>query len=186
MNELARRRLVFLVPAGIAVAGGVGFWSMLQGLRTGSYDPRNSGSPQIGRAAPRTGLPPIAGWARPGIPSERFASGPLVVNLFASWCVPCLIEHPQMTELARAGTPLVGINYKDKPEDARAWLTRHGDPYPAIGADQDGRAGIEWGITGVPETFVLDRAGIVRWRFQGPVTREVLADQLRPLLRSLG
>lgn len=187
MDDILRRRLLYLVPAGIAFAGGAGFWAMLQGLRTGSYDPRAPGSPQLGRPAPAVSLPPIPDWNRPGLDAARLSAPPrpVVVNVFASWCVPCLVEHPQMTELARAGAALVGINYKDKAEEARTWLTRHGDPYAAIGFDLDGRAGIEWGITGVPETFVVDKGGIVRWRFQGPVTREVLRDALNPLLRSL-
>jgi cytochrome c biogenesis protein CcmG/thiol:disulfide interchange protein DsbE len=99
--------------------------------------------------------------------------------------VPCLAEHPYVTQLARAGVPVVALNYKDKPEDATAWLAKHGDPYRFIAADRDGRVGIDYGVYGVPETFVIDRQGVIRFKQIGPITPEVLRDTLLPLVKRL-
>ena len=110
-----------------------------------------------------------------------------MLNVWASWCVPCLAEHPYVTQLARtpARVQVIGLNYKDKPADAQAWLQKHGDPYSSIVADRDGRVGIDYGVYGVPETFVIDRAGVIRHKQIGPITPEVLRDKLLPLLKEL-
>lgn len=184
---LRRRRLLLLVPAGVAAAAGLGFYEMLRGLRTGSYDPRGVPSALIGRPPPGFALPPVEGVA--DIPALTAADlspplpGPVLVNFWASWCVPCIIEHPQLMRLSRDGVPLFGVNYKDKASDARAFLQRHGNPFARLGADEPGRVAIDWGVYGVPETYLLDRQGIVRWRWPGPITPEVLREDLRPLLR---
>ncbi len=126
----------------------------------------------IDRAAPAMNLPPLLA-DRPGLDAQSLATGrPVVVNLFASWCAPCRVEHPAFMAMAAAGIDVVGINYKDRPEDATRWLQQLGNPYRAIGADRDGRAGIDWGITGVPETFILDGNGRVRFRHVGPLMPE--------------
>ncbi len=93
---------------------------------------------------------------------------PVVVNFWASWCVPCIVEHPQLMRLKRDGVPVFGINYKDKPADAAAFLARHGDPFARLGRDEPGRVAIDWGVYGVPETYLIDRQGIIRWRYAGP------------------
>lgn len=112
---------------------------------------------------------------------------PFVVNFFASWCVPCRIEHPLLMRLAEQNhLPLYGIAYKDKPEDSSRLLATFGDPYRRIGVDRDGHVGLDFGVYGVPETYVIDRAGVIRRRFVGPLTAEVVDKELLPLLKQLG
>jgi cytochrome c biogenesis protein CcmG/thiol:disulfide interchange protein DsbE len=149
-------------------------------------DPQALPSALIDRPAPAIDLPPLPG-REDGLASADFAGRVAVVNFFASWCVPCLAEHPILTRLAREdGISLYGVNYKDPPQDALAWLARHGDPFLAIGADRDNRAGIEWGVYGVPETFVVDRQGRVRFRHAGPLTPDLVDGTLLPLIAELG
>ena len=136
----------------------------------------------IGREAPvlpETSLP-----GTPLLTAAGLRTGEVtVVNFWASWCVPCTIEHPQLMQLARDGVPVYGVSYKDKAPEARAFLERRGNPFARLGADATGRVGIEWGVYGVPETYFVDRQGIIRWRWAGPVTPEVVEQDLRPLLR---
>ncbi|HEY0300187.1 MAG TPA: DsbE family thiol:disulfide interchange protein [Rhizomicrobium sp.] len=136
-----------------------------------------------GRPAPRLALPPLDGRGQGLAPSDLAAPGRVtLVNVFASWCIPCREEAPQLAQLARArGVRLIGIAYKDTPQGARAFLDEYGDPFARIGLDADGRAGIEWGISGVPETFVVDAHGIVRGRF-GPIGPDTLAGDLLPAI----
>ncbi len=136
-----------------------------------------------GRPAPRLALPPLDARTQGLQPADLAAPGRVtLVNVFASWCIPCREEAPQLAQLARArGVRLVGIAYKDAPGAARAFLDEYGDPYERIGLDADGRAGIEWGISGVPETFVIDGRGIVRGRF-GPLGPDELVADLLPAI----
>jgi cytochrome c biogenesis protein CcmG, thiol:disulfide interchange protein DsbE len=111
----------------------------------------------------------------------------VVINFFASWCVPCRIEHPLLMRLAQQDhLPLYGIAYKDKPEDSTRLLKTFGDPFRQIGVDRDGRAGLDFGVYGVPETYVIDANGIIRKRFVGPLTAEAVEKELMPLLKQLG
>ena len=105
-----------------------------------------------------------------------------LVNFWASWCGPCRVEHPFLTELTAAGVTVVGVNYKDPPEQALGFLAELGDPYAAIGADPSGRTGLDWGIYGVPETFVVDGDGAILLRHPGPLTPDVIARRITPLL----
>ncbi|MDQ1080958.1 DsbE family thiol:disulfide interchange protein [Pseudoroseomonas cervicalis] len=182
---LTSRRMIMLAPLGLAVAGGAGFYGMLRGLGDGSYDPRGVPSVLVGKQAPSFTLPPLEASGVPafGDAELRALPAPVLVNFWASWCVPCIVEHPQLMRLAREGVPVFGINYKDKPGDAAQFLTRHGNPFRRLGRDEPGRVAIDWGVYGVPETYLLDRQGIVRWRWPGPVTPEVLEQDIRPLLR---
>ena len=109
-----------------------------------------------------------------------------LVNFFASWCIPCRAEHPLLAGLTGKGFVLVGVNYKDKPEDAKAWLDRLGDPYDVLVADRQGQTGIDFGVYGVPETYVLDKTGHIRKRFVGPLTAQQVDKELLPLLQELG
>ncbi|MBC9178261.1 DsbE family thiol:disulfide interchange protein [Pseudoroseomonas ludipueritiae] len=184
-KSLGRRRALMLAPLGLALAGGAGFYAMLRGLGTGSYDPRGVPSALLGKPAPAFALPPLEESGLPALSNTDLVDlpAPVLVNFWASWCVPCIVEHPQLMRLSRDGVAVLGINYKDKAGDAAAFLTRHGNPFRRLGRDEPGRAAIDWGVYGVPETYLLDRKGIIRWRWPGPVTPEVLDQDLRPLLR---
>ena len=114
------------------------------------------------------------------------AEEPLVLNVWASWCVSCRAEHPVLNELVRSNkVNLVGLNYKDKVADARGWLARYGDPYQISVSDLEGLVGIEWGVYGVPETFVMDKKGIVRLKHTGPVTTKDILEEVMPLIKQL-
>jgi len=187
---MTSRRLLFLLPVGLLAAAGAGFYAMLAGMQRGSFNPRGVPSALIGRPAPSFSLPPLEGSGKLGFALEDLheaaRQGPVLVNFFASWCVPCLVEHPNLMRLAAEGVPVFGINYRAGGRDdpgAVAWLRRHGDPYRRIGVDLGGRVAIDFGTYGVPETFLVDREGIIRWRMAGPITDTVLAEDLRPLLR---
>ncbi|MFC3125004.1 DsbE family thiol:disulfide interchange protein [Pseudoroseomonas globiformis] len=182
------RRLLVLAPLGLAAAGAAGFYGMLRGMRTGDYDPRGVPSVLVGKTAPDFVLPPVDGTGKPGFATAdlRDLPGPILVNYWASWCVPCIVEHPQLMHLAREGVPVWGINYKDRAKDAATFLARHGDPFARLAADEPGRVAIDWGVYGVPETYFIDRQGIIRWRWAGPITADVLEHDIRPLLRRYG
>lgn len=184
MSPASRRALLF-APFAVAAAGGVAFYGMLQGMKTGEYNPRGVPSALIGRTAPDFTLPPLQGVDVPALVSTdlRNLPGPVLVNFWASWCVPCIIEHPQLMRLHREGVPVYGIAYKDRPEDSLRFLRQHGNPFRRLSKDEPGRVAIDWGVYGVPETYLLDRQGIIRWRFAGPITADVLEQDIRPLLR---
>ena len=141
-------------------------------------------STMIGKAAPEFTLPPLNGVARDGVAlpglSKADLTGPVtLVNIFASWCAPCREEHPKLLELSKdTRIRLVGINYKDEPDNARRFLGALGNPYAAIGTDQAGRAAIEWGVYGVPETFVISRKGHIVYKHVGPITDDALKGAL--------
>jgi cytochrome c biogenesis protein CcmG/thiol:disulfide interchange protein DsbE len=150
-----------------------------------SYDPRTLPSALIDKPAPQFDL---AGFeSRPGLALDTLKGHVVVINFFASWCVPCRVEHPILMRLAeQEHVALYGIDYKDRPADAQRILTQLGDPYRAIGLDPDGITGINFGVYGVPETYVIDKAGEIRKRFVGPLTAEAVNQELLPLLKQLG
>jgi cytochrome c biogenesis protein CcmG/thiol:disulfide interchange protein DsbE len=175
------RRLLFLLPLLLLVVLAVGVGTK---LLSGS-DPRALPSALIDKPLPTFDLAALPGRSD-GLASSDFGSQPMLLNVFASWCVQCLTEHPVITKLGREdGIPVLAISYKDKPEDALAWLKRNGDPYRRIGADADGRAAIDLGVYGVPETFVIDKAGRIRYRHPGPLTPDIVDREIRPLLAEL-
>lgn len=177
------RRLVFLLPLlTLALMAGFFAWSLLSGR-----DPAAIGSVMVGRPAPALDLPALRdGQAR--VTGALLRTGkPMLVNFFASWCTPCLAEHPLFTRLReRDGATIVGIAWKNKPADALAWLQRLGDPYAAIGIDLEGKAGLDWGLSGVPETYAIDGDGVVRLHFRGPLTERDLAGSVIPFLKGAG
>jgi cytochrome c biogenesis protein CcmG/thiol:disulfide interchange protein DsbE len=177
------RRLLMMAPLGIALAGGAVFYGMLQGEETGSFDPRSVPSPLIGKPMPDFTLsaqPPGDGFTSAEV---RATGRPVLINFFASWCAPCVEEAPELMKLHRAGVPIWGIAFKDSKAAAGTFLARLGDPYEKLAADAPGRTAIDFGLYGVPETYFIDRTGIIRWRWAGPLTSDVVALQLRPLLR---
>lgn len=166
--------VMFLLIAGFFA------WPLISGR-----DPSVVQSALIDKPAPDMVLPPLMD-GLPGLNTAALRDEVTLVNVFASWCPPCQVEHPVLKRLAAEGAfRLVGINYKDKPEDARAWLNRLGNPYAAIGVDPQGRRSIEWGVYGVPETFVIDRTGRIRYRHVGAVTDNIWQDTLRPVVEEL-
>ncbi|MEM9222626.1 MAG: DsbE family thiol:disulfide interchange protein [Pseudomonadota bacterium] len=139
----------------------------------------------IDTPAPQTRFPALSD-ALPGVGAEAWSDGVSLVNVFASWCGPCRVEHPYLMDLADVpGLKIVGLNYKDRVPSARAFLDELGNPYDAIGVDPDGRRVIEWGVYGVPETFIVDRSGTIRAKHVGPLTADVLAGEFGDRLREL-
>lgn len=150
-----------------------------------TLNPREIPSPLIDKPVPQFRLAAVAGRTL-GLSSEDLRGEVSIVNVFASWCTACRDEHPLWMELARKrAVALHGLNYKDRPEDAARWLDQLGDPYTRTGADLDGRVGIDWGVYGVPETFVVDKRGVIRRKLIGAVTRKTVDEQLLPLVRRL-
>lgn len=173
--------VLFLALAGL-------FFSRLE---TGG-DPSRIPSALVGKAAPTMALPPLdglkgaGGAALPGIDLAALAGKPALVNVWASWCAPCREEHPLLMQLAKDPRfTLVGINYKDAPENARRFLGQYGLPYAAVGVDPKGRAAIDWGVYGVPETFVLAKDGTIVHKFVGPLTPDAITTTLLPLMARL-
>jgi cytochrome c biogenesis protein CcmG/thiol:disulfide interchange protein DsbE len=142
-------------------------------------------SPLIGKPAPVFSLP------RLDDPARQFSTAELkgrvwLLNVWASWCVSCREEHPLLVEFAKTSTvPIVGLDYKDGNEDGKAWLARLGNPYTLAVVDADGRVGIDYGVYGVPETYVIDKNGVIRLKHTGPITREALEKEIKPLLAEL-
>ncbi len=159
-------------------------------LRSG--EPSRLPSALIGKPVPDFALPAIPNVLGdygpvPGLSSAAFKTGKVsILNVWASWCAPCLAEHPQLIELAQQGIPIYSINYKDKPEAARRFLSSHGNPFRAIGADESGFTAIDFGVYGVPETFVIAGDGRIVYRFPGPLSPEILADKIMPAIKKAG
>ena len=173
----------FFIPLttflGLAIIGGMA----LQGTLSGSRNPNQLPSVLIGKAAPDLPLPLLKN--RQGeLALVAFRGQPLLVNFFASWCAPCRAEAPALEQLSET-ISVIGIAYKDRHPDTMKFLEQYGNPFTIIGIDDDGRAGIAWGVYGVPETYLIDAAGLIRWRHAGPLTRDVIADQLQPLMAGM-
>lgn len=176
--ETGRRVLAFLPLTVAAALAIVLAWGLTQ-------DPSNLPSTLIGKVVPDFDLPPVQGRLL-GLSSGDLKGEVSLVNVFASWCVACREEHPLFMKLAAQGTvPLHGLNYKDQPDDAAQWLDSLGDPYTRTGADISGQVAIDWGVYGVPETFVVDADGLIAYKHIGPVNEEVLAKTILPLVESL-
>ena len=174
-----KRAAVFLVPlAGFVLLAAF----LLRGLW---LNPREVPSPLIDRPAPQFDLPKL------GADGARFAGKEMlgqvwILNVWASWCGPCRIEHPLWNELAAQNlVPIIGLNYKDAPDNALRWLSELGDPYLLTVADSEGRVGIDFGVYGVPETFVIDKLGMIRYKHIGPVSAAALQEKVIPLVREL-
>ena len=148
-------------------------------------DPREVPSPFIGKAAPAFRLEQVADASAAFAPADMKGKVWLL-NVWASWCASCRIEHPLLVEMAKKNVvPIVGLNYKDRREDALQWLARFGNPYALSAHDIDGKVGIDYGVYGAPETFVIDKQGVIRYKQIGPITPEALEKKIMPLLREL-
>ena len=180
-----RRRALLLAPFGLAVVAGAGFMTVLGRMKAGRFDPHDVPSQLIGKRIPDFSLPGMADSKGFGASDVVGLGRTMLVNFFASWCVTCVIEAPELMRLSREGLPIWGIAYKDTATAAGGFLARHGNPYARIAEDQPGRVAIDWGVYGVPESYLLDPAGIVRWRMAGPITPDVADEQLRPLLKAM-
>ena len=139
-------------------------------------------SPLLGKPAPALDALPLLPDPPSRITAQALRGRPYVMNVWGSWCVSCRIEHPIITELAKSGALVIGYNYKDTPEDARRWLAQFGNPFALVVQDLDGRAALDWGIYGAPETFVVDADGIIRFKHVGPLTPEIVSERILPLL----
>ncbi len=174
-------RIQFFIPIALFVLVVVIFYSGLW------RNPQELPSALIGKPAPEFTLAALElprDQARPGLARTDLIGKPSLVNFFASWCIPCKVEHPLLLRLKESGVaPLYGVNYKDKPEDAAQWLVELGNPYERIGADRDGRVAIDWGVYGVPETFVVDGSGSILFRKTGPLTSRDLEEKILPMLK---
>jgi len=176
-----RRKILVLLPLLAFLALAALFF-----FRLGSGDPSHIPSALIGQPAPKTELPPLAGLERdgkavPGLSNATFMGAVTLVNVWASWCVPCADEVPFLEQLSKdKRIQLVGINYKDAPANARRFLNRYGNPFMASGTDENGRTSIDWGVYGVPENFLIGRDGRIAYKLVGPITADNLVKVLEP------
>ncbi|HET6159300.1 MAG TPA: DsbE family thiol:disulfide interchange protein [Dongiaceae bacterium] len=176
-HGLSRRHLLYAAPL-------VGFAGMAVAFAWGlTRNPQELSSALIGKPVPTFDLSPVQG-RKLGLSSADLKGEVSLVNVFASWCVACRAEHPLFLQLAKV-VPIHGLNYKDAPQDAAEWLDTLGDPYTRTGADRDGRVAIDWGVTGVPETFVIGADGVIAYKQVGPVTQQALDETILPLVDRL-
>jgi cytochrome c biogenesis protein CcmG/thiol:disulfide interchange protein DsbE len=182
MTSHAKLRLLAVLSS-LPLIGFI-FLAVILYQRIFAGDPQTLPSAMIGKPAPEFSLPPLPGSGAPAFSTKDLQSGkPMLVNIWASWCVPCRIEHPLLMELKAQGLRLAGINYKDRPEAALKFIRDSGNPYNAIGVNESGRAGIEWGVYGVPESFVVGGDGTILFKHVGPLNRAVLRETILPLLQ---
>jgi DsbE subfamily thiol:disulfide oxidoreductase len=179
----ATARLVSLIPlAGFLVLGGFFAWRLH--LVEEGITPNLIPSVMVNKPAPQFDLPPLMD-GQANVASADFKGKVTLVSFFASWCIPCREEHPYLPLVTQAGIRLMGISYKDRPADARSWLAELGNPYTVIGADVYGRTGIDFGVYGVPESYLIDKNGVIRFKQTGPLTPDVIRDKIIPLAQKL-
>ena len=173
---MSRFRPTFFIPIiaflGLVIIGGLA----LQGTLSGSRKPNQLPSVLIGKPAPDVSLPLLQN-SQAKLALDAYRGQPLLVNFFASWCAPCRAEAPALEHLSNQ-ISIIGIAYKDRPQDTLQFLEQYGNPFVVIGRDDDGRAGMAWGVYGVPETYLIDPSGEIKWRHAGPLTRDVITTQL--------
>jgi cytochrome c biogenesis protein CcmG, thiol:disulfide interchange protein DsbE len=174
MSGKRRKPWIVLLPVVLFAGLAFLFWRGLSG------DPSQLPSALIGKPAPEMTLPPVEGLGSPSFDTASLKQGGVtIVNVWGSWCIPCRDEQPLLSELAkRKDIRLVGIDYKDEAQNARVFLGSLGNPFAAVAADREGRAAVDWGVYGVPETFIVDGNGMIRYKWIGPLTPEALAGSL--------
>ncbi|WP_338029871.1 redoxin domain-containing protein [Gluconacetobacter takamatsuzukensis] len=182
--DLTRRRLLMAAPLVVAGGAGIAFWRMLSGMRQGSFDPHDIQAPALNRPVPDFALPDQLPGQGFGAADLRALKVPVLVNFFASWCIPCVAEMPQLNAL-KAKLPIWGIAYKDKPADALGFVRRAGNPYARIASDLAGMTAIDWGVSGVPESFLIGPGGVIRWHSAAALDAATAHDILLPLAASL-
>jgi cytochrome c biogenesis protein CcmG, thiol:disulfide interchange protein DsbE len=176
-EPLLKRNYLAFLPVVFFLSLAAIFASQLMSGKDASVLP----SALIGKSAPATDLPSLNPSALNGLKSAAFTGHVTVLNVFASWCIPCRQEHPALIKLAKDKRfILAGLNYKDRPENAKRFIAELGDPYAIIGTDEAGRAGIEWGVYGVPETYVIDKDGIIRYKYVGPLDDKAIVLEILP------
>ncbi|MDG6094568.1 redoxin domain-containing protein [Acetobacter sp. AN02] len=181
----SRRRLLMALPVVAAGGAGVAFWRMLSGMSSGTFNPHDINAPATGKAVPEfERLPdqdPGQGFSSAEL---RLQTSPVLVNFFASWCIPCIAEMQALLEL-RNTVPIWGIAYKDKPENASGFIRRAGNPYVKIASDRQGRVAIDWGVSGVPESFLIAPGGGIAWHSAGGLDNSAVRADLSATLKRL-
>jgi cytochrome c biogenesis protein CcmG/thiol:disulfide interchange protein DsbE len=176
---MSGKTIRFILPLAIFLA--IAFF-LFRGL---SLDPRDVPSPLIGKPVPQFAMPILSDGTRT-LTAAELRGKVYLLNVWGSWCVSCRVEHPVLVELAKRGAvPIYGLNWKDRQEDAVAWLARFGDPYVASGVDRDGKVAIDFGVYGAPETYLVDRDGIIRFKQTGPLTQKIIEEKIMPLVATL-
>jgi len=175
---------ITIIPVAIFAAVAIVFGVYLCQVGPGGKDISQLPSAMIDKPVPQFELPPIEG-RTDGLKTDDLKGKVSLVNVWASWCPPCRVEHPILMTLARDGVTIYGINFRDKPEDARRFLDQLGNPYARIGADAKGRVAIDWGVYGYPETFIIDAQGRIRYRHVGPINPGQVDSIIRPLLKEV-
>jgi cytochrome c biogenesis protein CcmG/thiol:disulfide interchange protein DsbE len=178
-----RRRLLFGIPLALVVGGGTGFYTILRRMQTDAYDPHYLPSQLIGKRPPAFNLPGANGMQGFANTDIMAPPTPMLVNWFASWCIPCQQEAALLGKLGQNGLPIWGIAYEDTAPNLAAFLQANGTPYTRLAADTSGLTAINWGVYGVPETYFIDKTGIVRARWAGALTDDIVANELNPLLQ---
>ena len=174
------RKLVLLAPLSVFLLISIYFAIGL------TRDPARIPSVLVNKPLPAFSLAPISGREGERLESAALKGEITLLNVFASWCVGCAIEHPVLMEVAKSNdVQLVGLNWKDKPGDGASWLKRYGDPYSAVGNDFDGRVAIDLGVTGAPETFIIDKQGVIRYKQVGPITEQIWELDILPVIAEL-
>jgi cytochrome c biogenesis protein CcmG/thiol:disulfide interchange protein DsbE len=179
---IARRRLLMLAPLAVAVAGGAAFWTMLDRMRQGQFDPHDIGNPMLGKSMPAFDLAGLNGSA--GFSSKDVVAAaqgqPVLVNFFMSTCVPCAEEAGTLDGLSKQGVQIWGIAWEDQPDKAQAFLDRFGNPFKRVALDKTGSVAIDFGIYGVPESFLIDRTGRIIWHMAGAISEQMAAQVVLP------
>lgn len=180
---MSKPRLIIFLPVAVFMVLVAFLGYRLELINRGNM-PNVIPSVMINKPAPTFSLPSLIK-GKPDVTSASLKGQVTLVDIFASWCVPCRIEHPYLADIKKAGITLIGINYKDRPENARAWLQDLGNPYDAIGSDQDGRVGIDFGVYGVPESYLIDKQGVIRYKQTGALTPDEIQNIFVPLAKEL-
>ncbi len=176
-------RLKLFIPLIVFVLLALFFFVVQKDISRGDYDPQNMPSALINNPLPEFSLPDLV--AGSSVNHADVVGRVLLVNVWATWCPTCHYEHPYLIDLAQSGVVILGVDYKDEPEKARQWLRDKGNPYRWVVDDREGRLGLDLGVTGAPETYVVDGKGIVRMRYQGAIDSKIWAAKLKPLVDQL-